>query len=910
MADNNRKKDSRQGWDPHELFNILRKIWSALFGVFKIVAGAAATVAIICVICTVVFVGILGDYLENDIIPQAGMDLSSFALDLNSFVYHVDSSGEIKLLQRLYAENNREWVDYEDIPEDLIHATVAIEDKRFYEHQGVDWITTIKACARMFFGDGSKGGSTITQQFIKNWTGENSVTVQRKVLEIFRATEFEKRYDKEVVLEYYLNTIYMGQRRNGVKLAAEIYFGKELEQMTIAECASLISITNNPSLYNPYRTNLDKGGLNGAERNRVRMIDTLDEMLTQGWITEEEHREALDQEIIFKWGIDEKDRIVSCPAESCDYRDIVSTYTEKDGVYYCPKCGAETDVSVDASQEVYSYFVDAVLEDVAEALAEKDGVEWNAESKIAYMNIIESGGYHIYTTLDMDVQNALDKIYTDLSQIPKTRGGQQLQSAMVIVDNTTGDIVALSGGVGTEKDHDGLNRAIDSDLQTGSSIKPLSIYAPAFEAGVITPATVVKDLPLRYNGNVGWPKNENKEYNYSRTIRSAIVSSINGVAANTLKMIGTGYSFKFAKEQFGLSGLVEKYVGSSGMEMSDMDYAPLAMGAQTVGITVKDMATAFATFANNGVYREGRTFTKVYDSDGNLVLDNTQESRQILSARTVNYINDCLGEAVISGTGTAAQISGQNVYGKTGTTSSKRDRWFCGYTGHYTAAVWCGYDQPAVINVSGNPAAQLFRKVMTPVHKGLKKVSLVDTTDMVEVTVCLDSGKLATAACSADVRGIVRVDSAKVYKDQIPKGSCDKHVLVDYCTEGGACANEYCALFAKANSTVLEKKALVKLTQEEVDEIIKAGTTGLVADYLRDDYIYLITKDKKDGAFKGLKGDKNAKVNAPYVVCSVHTKEAWDAYQAGQQAQQPTTGDTGTTGTTSTTGNAPGIDTP
>ncbi len=911
MANHNERKKKPQVLEVlSTAWGIIKKLLSAVISVAKVAAGALATVLVICVVCAFVFVGVLGDYLENDIIPNATLDLNTLSLDLNSFVYYVDSNGEIKLLQRLYANNNREWAEYEEIPQNLINATVAIEDKRYYEHQGVDWITTIKACARMFFGDGSKGGSTITQQFIKNWTQENSVTVQRKVLEIFRATEFEKKYDKELILEYYLNTIYMGNRRYGVKTAAEFYFGKELEQLTIAECASLISITNNPSLYNPYRTNPDAGGLNGAERNRVRMINTLEEMLDQERITQQEFDEAVAQELVFKRGIDKEDRILSCTSETCDYRGTVSTYTKKKDKYYCPECNTEKDVDLDASQEVYSYFVDTVLEDVAQDMAERDGIEWNEETKKAYKQIIQGGGLHIYTTLDMDVQNAVDKIYMDLEQIPKVKGGQQLQSAIVVLDNRTGDIVALSGGVGTDKEHDGLNRAVDSKLQTGSSIKPLTIYAPAFEAGAITPATVIKDLPLKYMeqeaapntpaGTVlqpaGWPKNENKKYNYSYTICGGIVDSINGIAANTLKSIGTGYSFNFAKEKFGLSGLTEKYIGpTTGIVMSDIDYAPLAMGAQTIGITVRDMASAYGTFANNGIRREGRTYTKVYDSNGNMVMENKQDSKQILSAKALNYTNDCLAQAVTDGTGTAAMIDGQIVYGKTGTTSNKRDRWFCGYTGYYTAAIWCGFDQPAVINVTGNPAAKLFAKVMTPVHKGKDKVSLVDDALFTEVTVCLDSGKLATGACDCDVRGISRTDVVRVYPEDVPKEFCDAHVLMDYCTEGMVAANHYCRLFAQATGLPLEKKSLVKMTQEEVDAIVMAGTTGLVAEHLREDLIYLVTKDKIAADFHGFNMDKNIGISLPYLSCPVHTEATWNAYQQGQQP--PVTDATVPTGT-------------
>ena len=307
-----RTKPVRQSWKPHWIIALLYRLWRAAFAVAKIAIGAAATVGIICLVCVLVFVSILGDYLQDDILPNSNTDMTAHTMDLNSNAYYLDSNGQIQLLQNIFSSNDREWVDFEDIPEQMIHATVAIEDKRFFEHQGVDWITTMKACFFMFFGNGDRGGSTITQQLIKNITGEDSYTVQRKVSEIFKAVQLEKNYDKETILERYLNEIYMGNGCNGIKAAAATYFGKELEKLTVAECASLISITNNPSLYNPYRDNLDKGGLNGAERNRERQMDTLNEMKNQGWITQEEYDEAVSQELVFKNGIADEDRITEC----------------------------------------------------------------------------------------------------------------------------------------------------------------------------------------------------------------------------------------------------------------------------------------------------------------------------------------------------------------------------------------------------------------------------------------------------------------------------------------------------------------------------------------------------------------------------------------------------------------------
>ena len=467
----------------------------------------------------------------------------------------------------------------------------------------------------------------------------------------------------------------------------------------------------------------------------------------------------------------------------------------------------------------------------------------------------------------------------------------------MIIDNSTGNIVGLAGGVGDDKGFDDFNRATDAKLQSGSSIKPLSIYAPAFELGTITPATVVKDLPLNYDSGA-WPLNDVRRYDYARTIYNGVVSSVNAIAANTLDMIGTTYSYQFAKEKFHLSSLVDSYTGSNGTVYSDNGFAPLAMGAQTFGVKVRDMASAFATFANNGEYREGRTFTKVYDSNGKLVLDNTQESEQILSEKTVNYMNYCLSWATSSGTGYEAKISGMSTAGKTGTTADDKDRWYCGFTNYYTAAVWCGYDSPEDIYVTSsgvhNPSAYLFNRVMTPLHEGKEDVSLYDSSKMVSVSVCIYSGKLATDACRNDIRNGLNgesfscVQSALVYPEDIPNGYCDKHTNVEYCSGGGV-ATEYCHLFAEEDASIkFRESALVKMTQGELDEIAKAGPYNLSDIYEQDEFVYLVNENGSDGVFKGIHGDLQQDVDAPYMVCPVHTKEAWEKYQQSQKPTDPT----------------------
>ena len=880
MSEKNKKRKDqpRQNWQPHWSVGSVRKGLGITFSVLKVLLGAMITVLLIGVVCGFVFVGILGDYLQDDILPMAGMNIEDVEMDKNSVMYYVDQNGDIQVYQQIFATTSSKWADLEDIPKDLVHAAIAIEDKRFYTHQGVDWVTTIKACARMFFGDDSVGGSSITQQLIKNLLlfedeSADDVTVQRKVLEIFRALQLEKRYHKDTIMEMYLNCIYLGQGCRGVRSAAETYFGKELELLTPAECASLISITNSPTYYDPYQN---------FENNKKRKEDVLWSMRQQGWLDEETYQSAISQELVLKAGVADADRLATCDNDACGYRGTVSTYKLEGTAYYCPTCNTQTLVLKDNSKDVYSWFGDTVLEDVAKAMAEKAGFQWNSSTREMMLQQIQKGGYSIYTTFDKNAQDKVDAIYTNLNEIPDTRGGQQLQSAIVIIDNRSGDIVAMSGGVGEKTEHDAWNRATDAVRPSGSSIKPLTVYAPAFQSGAITPATVIKDLPISYD-NGAYPLNDTRSYSYARTIYRAVVRSVNAVSANTLERSGINYAYKFATEKFRLSTFVERYVDADGRVHSDLDFGPLALGAQTIGVTVRDMASAFATFANEGEYRRGRTFTKVYDAKGNLILDNSQESEQILSQKTVDYMNYCLTAATVEGTGSEANLSnayGITTAGKTGTSGDNHDRWYCGYTGYYTAAVWCGFDDPESINCINvnNPAAALFKKVMGPLHSGKSNLLLYGSNRLQPVNICLHSGKIATAACSKDVRlmkpinpsDFITTSQAVVYPEDMPKETCDKHVLVDYCSGGGV-ATDRCKELAKTNSSIkITQRALVKLTQSEIDSMLKAEPYKLLRDYLRNDYVYYINADGSDGWFRGIKNNLSQTVRAPYQVCPAH----------------------------------------
>ena len=698
------------------------------------------TMVLVLFLTTLIFACLFALYVKNDLSAQVD-SIDGFTLDQTSVIYYEDpKTGQDVVLRKLYGGANRTWVKYEDIPKNLIHACIAIEDKRFEDHQGVDWVTTLKACVKMFLGRGEAGGSTITQQLVKNITGRDEVTVRRKLVEIFSALELEKKYTKKQIMELYLNVIALGENCEGVESASQVYFGKSVSELDLAECAALIGITNNPSIYDPYIN---------ADKNKERQVIILDQMLEQKYITQEQHDAAVAEELVFH--------------------------------------NASGEASGD--EDYYSYFEDQVINDVVRDLSEKTGYDQTIVRKM-----LMTGGYKIYSTLNPDVQAAVEEVYQNLDNIPNTASSQQLQSGIVIIDNKTGDVVAVAGGVGEKQGSLILNRATQSYLSPGSTIKPVSVYAPALELGLITPATVMDDTPYSFTDARHWPKNSDSIYRGLMNINEAVGLSINTIPVKLVAQMTPEYSFEFAKEKMGLSTLVSSYVNAAGDTFSDVDLAPLAMGGLTRGVTVKAMAQAYATFANEGVYREARTYTKVVDSDGKVVLDNTQQSHVAMKDMTAWYITYMLENTVESGTGTAAQIANMTVAGKTGTTTSDFDRWFAGYTPYYTGVVWCGYDDPEEVvltDSSTNPAIVLWQKVMEQVHDGLANKEFNKPTNVVECTVCRDSGLLMTDACREDPRGS-RAVTVELSLYDVPTQNCDVHKEVEICGASGHVVNEYC----------------------------------------------------------------------------------------------------------------------
>ena len=637
------------------------------------VAGAIlrvlGTILLIVLVTGLLFLCIFAYYVKNCLSTDLDVQLSDFTVSLSSSILYEDADGNWQNLTNLSSTENRVWIDYADIPKDMEHAAVAIEDKRFYKHKGVDWYRTTGAFINMFLSmKNDFGGSTITQQLIKNLTKQDDITVQRKLLEIFQALEFEKSYDKEEIMEWYLNIVYFGEGCNGVYTAAETYFGKEPKDLTLAECASIIGITNNPSKYDPFIS---------RENNKTRQETILKQMYEQGYISKEQYDEAMAQELVF-----------------------VRSESEE------------------GTQTIYSYYAEAVINDVLNDLVEQKGVSRDTARTLLY-----SGGYQVYSCYDASIQQAIDDVYTDLDNMPQrpSASGQQFESAIVIMDPYTGEIKGLSGGTGKKTINFGTNRSTQSKRPPGSSIKPIATYGPAMELGLITQYTQVNDSPdIKLSGTSWYPKNSGGGNYGVITIREALQRSLNTVSAQILDKLTPRASYEFLKDKLGVTSLAE----------SDCDYAPLALGQLTNGITVREMTQAYSAFVNDGVFTYGRTYSYVKDSKGEVVLENPARTIVAFKANTAWNMADMLCNAVNSGTGTGteARLSGMPVGGKTGTTTNNCDRWFVGFTPYYVAAVWTGYDMPEYMNFSGNPAAQIWKLVMEPIHKDLPTKSFQTPT--------------------------------------------------------------------------------------------------------------------------------------------------------------------------------------
>ena len=729
------------------------------------------TLLLVFVVTLTIFSGIFMAYINSTMRGKVEVYLDEFETKVSTELYSQDpDTGEWVMYQTLYLNSeNRIWTDLEDIPKYLQKAAIAIEDKRFEKHHGVDWRGTTRAIVYTLFGKNVQGGSTITQQLVKNVTGDNEVTVKRKITEIYRALELEKRYEKDEILEAYLNEVFFGQSCYGVVTASRMYFNKDVSDLTLAECASLMGITNNPSMYDPTLSSWTR------ENNRERQLTILGAMLEQEKISQEEYDEAKAEDIVFSNGFTISGKYVGS--------DDTATEPEPDET-----TDGDTDSPADEEEPTikgrYSWFTEAMIGDVADALVEKygitDKVRDNGTTYTAYeqaWDMVHGKGYKIYTTQNPKYQKIAEDVCYDLSNIPYTSsytnsaGEQvedQLQIALTIVDPTNGYVVAMIGGAGEKQADRVWNWAVNA-RQCGSAIKPVSTYAPALDDGTINGASVIDDYPMLLNGDV-WPRNANWRYQGLTALHTAIAQSLNTCAVRTNLAYGVDRSYEFLVNKLGFENLT--YTDSQ-------QVGNMALGGFEKGVTTEEMAAAYAAFVNEGVYTKPRTFVRVEDANGNVILENEAQSTVAMKNTTAAIINHLLQEAALNGTGYEAQFSGMHIAGKTGSTNSNKDRYFVGYTPYYSCAVWAGYEHNQRIVASGNPCSAIFRKVMSAIHEELPDKDFFSCAGLTSVAVCADSGMLASENCALDVRGS-RVYTALVAADNAPTSVCTMHTAPSY----------------------------------------------------------------------------------------------------------------------------------
>lgn len=654
---------------------------------------AFVTVLKIAVILVLISAAAIMFWLYNQVDFTFGDDLTTFNMKLSSTIYVQDEDGEYREYEQFKSTDKRIWVDIDDVPQAMQDAFVAIEDQRFYSHHGVDIKRTLGAVMNVFVkGDSSYGGSTITQQLVKNITQDNERTNTRKIREISRALVLESKLDKKQILELYMNSIYLSQGVHGVQAAANVYFGKDVSELSLAECASIAGITQYPTTYDPI---INPGN------NREKQLTVLSKMLELKFITNAEYEEAVNETMRFK-----------SPSENSDKSD---------------------------ENDVQSYFSDHIFEQVKQDLMKKfEYSEQYAE------NLICNGGLKIYSTMDPEIQKKAEKYYETSSNFPQFYGNDTPQSAIVITDPSTGHLKAIVGGRGKKEDARVLNRATQSQRQPGSTIKPIAVYAPALEENIINLSTYIDNSPIKIGD---WaPSNANGRFSGPVPVSTAVTWSYNMPAIRTLQELGVDKSYDYLHNKMHMESVVDEEI-KGGTRYTDKNLSSLALGGLTHGVTPLEMSTAYSTIANGGMYIEPVSYTKICDIHDNVIMEKDPGKNRVFSKETAFLMQELLKGVVRNGTASGSTISGMDTCGKTGTTDDNKDKWFIGFTPYYCTTVWFGYDNPKVISASTNPATKIWRDIMTDIHKGLDNKTFEKPSGIVKATVCGFTGKYASMAC-------------------------------------------------------------------------------------------------------------------------------------------------------------------
>ncbi len=690
--------------------------------------------------------------------------------DQTSFFYDRDG----KLITDYKGTENRIVVSISTMPYQLRNAFVAAEDVRFYTHRGVDVKRIIGAFVTNFVSGSQQGGSTITQQLIKNTLLSSEQSYKRKIQEAYLAMQLESRYTKDEILENYLNTIYLGENYYGVKVAAEGYFGKELHELSLRECAMLAGMTTNPYYYNCRRNfytrhteGTDYAAITNNRTNYVLRVMYEHQMIT--------HKEFIE-------------------AQGVDTANVLQEDPQTKTLY------------------PYVHYVEYAVRDVVQTLLKLDGLENTAANRRRMENRLRTGGYKVYLALDTQMQKTLEDTLYNYTDYPKLRdpGTEtfraknpdgtftdiiQPQAGAAVIDYRTGEIKAIVGSRTPPSTRKTFNRATDMNMPVGSSIKPLTVYAPAFDLGA-GGGSVAYNMPLPIQGWMGsdrqdsWPKNYGgSSYRGPESFRTALVKSDNTAAAWVL--------MNYA----GVDRAAD-YLLRLGVSEEHIQKTPFGLALGASGITPLEMAAAFGVFGNGGVYQQPISFLGIMDKNGKVIYDAhaSQERRQVFRPSTAWLTVDIMKQVITQGTGRAAKINGQTVAGKTGTNSDQKGVFFSGLTGWYSAAVWIGHDNYKALSsktTGGNSAAKLWQAFMAKIHqdKNLQNRDILDggpeNYGLTKVTTCAVSGQLATDACRNDAMGYGTVTDY-VARESAPQVSCQMHQNLNVCTASNMIAGPYC----------------------------------------------------------------------------------------------------------------------
>lgn len=701
-----------------------------------IIIGILKAILIIFLLLLIVML-LLGGYAAYKvygIVKDARLSKNDLTIKYENSVIKDMENNTIGILN---GNENRESISIKEMPEYLPTAFVAIEDERFYEHNGIDIKRTLKAAYTYIANRGKSpfGGSTITQQMVKNLTQEKEDTWQRKAKEMARAYYVEQEMSKEQILELYLNLIFLGDTVYGVEKGSNYYFNKSAKDLDLAECAFLAGINHSPNSYNPFGENKEET----LELIKKRTKVVLNKMNELGKIkTEEEYLQAL--------------------------KEVEEGLNFNQGAF---------------PQTVFSYHTDAAINQIVAQLQKEH--DWTYEQAKLYLS---SGGFTIYTTLNPRVQAIIDEEVSKekykQTAIDKKGNIQQSRAAMVLLDHTTGYVLGIAGGIGEKNTAFGFNRATDAVRQTGSAMKPIAALAPAIDKGIITAATVFDDNPTSFDNGKFEPKNLGYKYMGLITTRKAIANSQNIPMVKTMCLLTPTESIKFLKD-----------LGITTIDEEKDNGLSLALGGLTWGVSPLEMAGAYATIANGGIYQQPTFYSKVVDESGNIVLRPDQKQKRVMSEEAAYVVKEILTEPVKSGTATTCKVEGMSVAAKTGTTNNDYDRWFCAFTPYYTATVWYGYDDSCTITGwSLNPAGQIWTSVMRSVHEGLDAKTFEQTKpeNVVEVEICEKSGFLATSTC----RKYKTTRKEYFVKGTEPIQTCPYHSTAKVCISSGLLATDKC----------------------------------------------------------------------------------------------------------------------